>query len=59
MDGTLVPDVQRRLPGRGAHLHPTAQCLDQAEKRRAFPRALRMAGPLDPSALRELVSDTR
>ncbi|QRK93905.1 YlxR family protein [Saccharopolyspora erythraea] len=48
-----VPDPRRRLPGRGAWLHPDAACLRQAERRRAFPRALRVTGPLDISALQE------
>ncbi len=50
-DGVVVADVQRRLPGRGANLHPDVGCLDQAVRRRAFPRALRVPGPLDVSAL--------
>ncbi|MBX6391663.1 MAG: YlxR family protein [Frankia sp.] len=44
--GELVPDVRRRMPGRGAHVHPDPACLDLAERRRAFPRALRVPGPL-------------
>jgi predicted RNA-binding protein YlxR (DUF448 family) len=52
----LVVDVTRSLPGRGAWLHPDRRCLELAERRRAFPRALRVAGPLDVSALRALVS---
>ncbi|MCC5698230.1 YlxR family protein, partial [Klebsiella pneumoniae] len=39
-----VPDPRRRLPGRGAWLHPDLGCLRSAERRRAFPRALRVAG---------------
>ena len=50
--GACVLDHDRRLPGRGAHLHPTLQCLDRAERGRALPRALRVAGPLDLTALR-------
>ena len=42
--GALVPDPRRRLPGRGASLHPTPECLHAAERRRAFPRALRLPG---------------
>jgi predicted RNA-binding protein YlxR (DUF448 family) len=37
----VVPDPARRAPGRGAHLHPTPDCLTLALRRRAFPRALR------------------
>ena len=55
-DGAVVPDSGRPQPGRGAHLHPTADCLALAERRRAFPRALRVPGPLDVSALRALIS---
>nr|WP_199589472.1 YlxR family protein [Blastococcus sp. TF02A-26] len=42
--GALVPDPRRRLPGRGASVHPTPECLNAAERRRAFPRALRLSG---------------
>jgi uncharacterized protein len=37
----LVPDPQGRASGRGAHLHPTHDCLELALRRRAFTRALR------------------
>jgi uncharacterized protein len=48
---TLVVDERRREPGRGAWLHPEPGCLDQAERRRAFTRALRTAGPVDTGAV--------
>ena len=51
----LVPDLRHRAPGRGAHLHPRYECLNLAERRRAFPRALRVAGPLDLTALHALI----
>jgi len=41
--GDAVIDVRRRLPGRGAHLHPDPDCLALALRRRALPRALRHA----------------
>ncbi|MFD6272343.1 YlxR family protein [Nocardia asteroides] len=47
----IVPDPRRRLPGRGAWLHPVSACLRSAERRRAFGRALRVSGNLDISAL--------
>jgi predicted RNA-binding protein YlxR (DUF448 family) len=50
-DGVLTPDPGRVLPGRGAHVHPTPACLDLALRRKAFPRALRVAGQLDPIEL--------
>jgi len=53
--GRVIPDPARRLPGRGAHLHPRASCLARAERSGAFPRALRVPGPLDLADLRELV----
>ncbi|MDQ3887557.1 MAG: YlxR family protein [Actinomycetota bacterium] len=52
VDGMLIPDPRRRLPGRGAWLHPDPECLRAAERRRAFPRALRTQGPLDTAAVR-------
>jgi predicted RNA-binding protein YlxR (DUF448 family) len=47
----LVPDLRRRLPGRGAWLHPTRDCFDKALRRRAFGRALRVSAALDPAAV--------
>jgi predicted RNA-binding protein YlxR (DUF448 family) len=58
-DGALVPDPPRRLPGRGASVHPTPECLRAAERRRAFPRALRLPGgggsPVEAGPLRDHV----
>ncbi|WP_199702081.1 YlxR family protein [Jiangella rhizosphaerae] len=53
----LVPDLDGRLPGRGAYLHPSQGCLDQAERRRAFSRALRAEGPLDGAELRRWLAE--
>ena len=50
--GALLPDPSGRLPGRGASVHPDLRCLDLAERRRAFPRALRRTGPLASDAVR-------
>jgi predicted RNA-binding protein YlxR (DUF448 family) len=50
--GECIPDPDRRLPGRGAHLHPTRRCLDRAERSRALVRALRATGPVDLSLVR-------
>ncbi|HXA62253.1 MAG TPA: YlxR family protein [Streptosporangiaceae bacterium] len=52
VEGSVVPDPRGRLPGRGASLHPDLGCLELAERRRAFPRAFRLAGPLDVTMLR-------
>ncbi|WP_245900413.1 YlxR family protein [Prauserella shujinwangii] len=55
MDGHLVVDERRRLPGRGAWLHPDPGCLTKAERRRAFPRALRVSGTLGTDGVRRYV----
>ncbi|HEY6597244.1 MAG TPA: YlxR family protein [Asanoa sp.] len=47
----LRPDPTRRLPGRGAHLHPDPACLALAVRRHAFGRALRKVGVFDTSEL--------
>jgi predicted RNA-binding protein YlxR (DUF448 family) len=52
IEGHVVPDPRGRLPGRGASIHPDLGCLELAERRRAFPRAFRLAGPLDLGMLR-------
>ncbi|MFF1560180.1 YlxR family protein [Streptomyces sp. NPDC058279] len=52
IEDECVPDPRGTLPGRGAYLHPAVVCLDQAVRRRAFPRAFRSAGALDTAALR-------
>ena len=49
----LQPDPSRRLPGRGAHLHPDPACFALAERRRAFGRALRLTGVADTGLLAE------
>ncbi len=48
----VVPDLDGRMSGRGAHLHPTQTCLDLAVRRRALPRALRLEGAGDITAVR-------
>ena len=48
----LVVDAGRCMPGRGAWLHPDPACLELAERRRAFPRALRIAAAVDVGAVR-------
>jgi uncharacterized protein len=49
----VVPDPRGRADGRGAHLHPTAECLEQAVRRRAFGRALRVQDRMSVAPLRE------
>ena len=62
----VVPDPSGTAPGRGAHLHPTAECLALAERKRAFARALRhdavgpgrRGGALSLERLREHLAQT-
>ncbi|WP_197281099.1 MULTISPECIES: YlxR family protein [unclassified Mycobacterium] len=49
----VIVDTRSSLPGRGAWLHPEPQCVQQAIRRRAFTRALRIAGSPDVSAVVE------
>lgn len=50
-DLRAVPDPRRRMPGRGANLHPDPACLELALRRKAFGRALRAGAALDTSEL--------
>ena len=56
--GVVTPDPRRRLPGRGAWLHPDPACLNRAERRSAFSRALRVPGPLDTGPVRSHLQST-
>jgi len=40
-DGTVVPDIRRRLPGRGVWTTATAKAVGEAAKRRAFERSFK------------------
>ena len=53
----LVPDPRRRLPGRGASLHPDLGCLDLAVRRRVFARALRLAAAPDADQVRQYLQE--
>ncbi|MBB4005320.1 hypothetical protein GGR03_004419 [Aurantimonas endophytica] len=47
-DGAVVPDLRRRLPGRGAHVAMRRASVDEAVRRKLFGRALKaevMAAP--------------
>jgi uncharacterized protein len=59
VDGSVTPDPAGRMPGRGAHLHPDPACLDLALRRRAFPRAFRLPGPLDTAPVQGYLEAAR
>src|SRR5690606_13301892 len=42
-DGTVVPDLKRKLPGRGCWVTADRRCVDKAAAKNLFPRALRTA----------------
>jgi predicted RNA-binding protein YlxR (DUF448 family) len=46
-------DTSASMPGRGAWLHPDPKCAELAVRRRAFARALRIAGSPDTSGVNE------
>jgi predicted RNA-binding protein YlxR (DUF448 family) len=54
--GVAIPDPEAIRPGRGAWLHPG--CLEAAERRKAFTRALRATAAPDLTVLREFVERT-
>ncbi|MGN0065998.1 MAG: YlxR family protein [Nocardioides sp.] len=47
----VLPDAGATAPGRGAYVHPTPECVDNAIRRRALNRALRAGEALDTQAL--------
>lgn len=54
-EGRITPDPGRRMPGRGAWIHPRLACEELATRRRAWSRALRQPGAADPSAVQEFL----
>jgi uncharacterized protein len=52
----IVPDVTARLPGRGAYLHPSLACLERAQRRKAFMRALRLPAALPAGKVAEYLA---
>ncbi|MDQ2697718.1 MAG: YlxR family protein [Actinomycetota bacterium] len=53
IDSVLVPDERASMPGRGAWVHKTQECVDAAIRRRAFVRALRVSGSLDTQTIEQ------
>ena len=54
-DVQVLPDPRRRASGRGAWLHPVLGCVELAERRRAYGRALHRTSRLDASPVRQYV----
>lgn len=54
----VVPDPARRMPGRGAWLHPEQECFEQAVRRKAFHRAFRRPVSTDGLFLAQIVGET-
>ena len=59
-DGAIVPDLKRRLPGRGVWVTATRTSIDEAAKRNVFARSLkretRAATDLGSEVERQLTS---
>ena len=50
-EGTIVPDIRAKLPGRGVWVTARADLVEQAVRRQAFARGLRAAGAKADRAL--------
>lgn len=53
----LVPDLRRRLPGRGVSVHPTRDCIAKALGRGGFARALKGTPTMGLDELTTLLVD--
>jgi hypothetical protein len=51
IESVLVADERASMPGRGAWVHDTHECMDAALRRRAFVRSLRVSGTLDTQTI--------
>lgn len=54
----LVFDTYKKLPGRGAWIHPGQDCLDIAIQRNAFGRALKLNKQPDLSGITKEQAET-
>ncbi|MFI5504028.1 nucleic-acid-binding protein implicated in transcription termination [Corynebacterium kutscheri] len=55
----ILADPARVLPGRGAWITATLAALEQAEKRHAFARALKVSAPVDTGHVRKYLTDRK
>ncbi|MEM9195373.1 MAG: DUF448 domain-containing protein [Myxococcota bacterium] len=53
----LAPDIMRRLPGRGASVHPRRGCLEMAANRGGFARAFRRPVSVDANLLVSMAAE--
>lgn len=47
IDSHVVIDEHQRQPGRGAYVHAASECIEQAVRRKAITRGLRVAAAID------------
>jgi uncharacterized protein len=59
IDSVLVPDERASMPGRGAWVHETSECVETAIRRRAFVRALRVSGSLDTQTIEQYLQQAK
>lgn len=52
----IIPDPRAVVPGRGAWIEPTLACYEQAAKKRAFGRALKVSAQADTSPVRVYIA---
>lgn len=55
----VVPDPRHRASGRGAWVHPDVACVELAQRRRAFARALHVSTATDPMPVRLYLDSIR
>jgi predicted RNA-binding protein YlxR (DUF448 family) len=53
-DGTVVPDIRAKLPGRGVWVTAQAKLVEEAVRRQAFSRGLKATAKADQSLLAEV-----
>lgn len=51
-ENALQLDETKSAAGRGAWIHPERACVEQADRRRAWQRALRVKIPLDATSIK-------
>ena len=57
-NGEVIADQSAVLPGRGAWVHPTIECVTTATTRKAFGRAFRTGGAMDVGSLLQAIDSS-